>query len=195
MPLLQFPLVALRCLAIAFLFCAFAPAAGASTSGDGIEVVQASVDPSEDGWVVNAQFELTLKPRLEEALERGLPLYFVIDFELTQPRWYWFDDHAVQTSLTYRLTYYALTREYRLSSGTLQVGFPTLAEALSVMTRVHDWRVMDKSVIRPGETYIAGVRMRFDSSQLPKPILLTTLTSREWTMESDWKRFSFEVTR
>jgi len=195
MAFLRIPILAVQSLALALLFCVLPLRAGAATSGDGIDVVQASVDPIEDGWAVNAQFDLTLKPRLDEALDRGLPLYFVIDFELTQPRWYWFDDRTVSTSLTYRLTYYALTREYRLSSGTLQVGFPTLAEALNVMTRVHDWRVMDKSVIRPGETYIAAVRMRFDSSQLPKPILLTTLTSREWTMESDWKRFSFEVTR
>jgi hypothetical protein len=195
MALLRIPTLAVQSFAFALLLFVLPLHAGAATSGDGIEVVQASVDPSEDGWAVNAQFELTLKPRLEEALERGLPLYFVIDFELTQPRWYWFDDRTVSTSLTYRLAYYALTREYRLSSGTLQVGFPTLAEALNVMTRVHDWRVMDKNVIRSGETYIAAVRMRFDSSQLPKPILLTTLTSREWSMESDWKRFSFEVTR
>jgi hypothetical protein len=177
------------------LVLALLPQHSSAASGDGIEVVQASLDPTEDGWALNAQFDLTLKPRLDEALRGGLPLYFVIDFELDQPRWYWLDDKAVATSLTYRLTYYALTREYRLSSGTLQVGFPTLAEALSVMTRVHDWRVMDKSVIKPGETYIASVRMRFDSSQLPKPVLLTALTSREWTMESDWKRFSFELTR
>ena len=54
---------------------------------------------------------------------------------------------------------------------------------------------MDKSAIRPGNTYIAAVRMHFDSTQLPKPILINALTGREWSMESDWKRFSFEVTR
>ena len=64
-----------------------------------------------------------------------------------------------------------------------------------MLTRVRDWRVMDKSAIRPGVTYIASVRMHFDSSQLPKPILINALTTREWSMESDWKRFSFEVTR
>jgi hypothetical protein len=167
----------------------------AVASPDGIEVVQASLDANDDGWVVNAQFDINLKPRLEEWLERGQPLYFVVDFELTQPRWYWFDDKTATASLTYRLSYYPLTREYRLSTGTLQVGFSTLAEALGVLTRVHDWRVMDKGAIHAGETYIAGVRMHFDSSQLPKPILINALTGHEWTMESDWKRFSFEVTR
>jgi hypothetical protein len=54
---------------------------------------------------------------------------------------------------------------------------------------------MDKNSIHPGATYIASVRMRFDTSELPKPFQLNTLTSHEWSMESDWKRFSFEVTR
>ena len=106
-------------LATLLIFFSNAPA---FASPDGIDVIQASLDPLEDGWAVNAQFDLTLKPRLEEWLERGQPLYFVVDFELTQPRWYWFDDKAATAALTYRLSYYPLTREYRLSTGTLQVG-------------------------------------------------------------------------
>ncbi len=184
-----------RALTCALAWMLILGSAPALASSDGIEVIQASLDPIDDGWAVNAQFDLSLKPRLEEWLERGQPLYFVVDFELNQPRWYWFDDKAATASLTYRLSYYPLTREYRLSTGTLQVGFNTLQEALSVLTRVRDWRVMDKSAIRPGNTYIAAVRMHFDSTQLPKPILINALTGREWTMESDWKRFSFEVTR
>ena len=160
-----------------------------------IEVAQVSLDPYEDGWAVNAQFDLALKPRLEEALVRGLPLYFVVEFQLTRPRWYWFDEKTGSASLTYRLSYHALTREYRLSTGSLQLGFSTLAEAIGVMTRVRDWRVLDRNAIEPGQTYIAAIRMRFDTSQLPKPFQLNALTSRDWTLESDWKRFSIEVSR
>ena len=167
----------------------------ATAAADGIEVSQASLDASDDGWAVNAQFDMTLKPRLEEWLDSGQPLYFVVDFELTQPRWYWFDDKTATASRTYRVSYYPLTREYRVSTGTLQVGFASLSEALAVLTRVHDWRVMDRPAIHAGETYIAGVRMHFDRSQLPRPIQINALTSREWTMDSDWKHFSFEVDR
>jgi len=160
-----------------------------------IEVAQVSLDPYEDGWAVNAQFNLALKARLEEALERGLPLYFVVEFELTRPRWYWFNEKTANASLTYRLSYHALTREYRLSTGSLQLGFSSLADAIGVMTRIRDWKVLDQNAIEAGETYIAAIRMRFDTSQLPKPFQLNALTSRDWTLESDWKRFSFEVSR
>jgi hypothetical protein len=163
---------------------------------DKIEVVQVSLDPFEDGWAVNAQFEFVLKPNLEEALEHALlPLYFEVEFELTRPRWYWFDEKSVAAHLTYRLSYQPLTHEYRISTGSLHVNFATLNDAMGFLMRLRDWKVLDRNSIKPGETYIAALRMHFDTSQLPKPFQLNAFTSREWVLESDWKRFSFEVTR
>ena len=36
-------------------------------------------------------------PTLEEALQKGIPLYFVLEFELTRSRWYWLDEKVAQT--------------------------------------------------------------------------------------------------
>ena len=33
--------------------------------------------------------------------------------------------------------------------------------------------------------------MRLDVTQLPKPFQLSALTNREWTLDSDWKKFPF----
>jgi hypothetical protein len=163
---------------------------------DKIEIVQVSLDPFEDGWAVNAQFEFGLKPNLAEALEHALlPLYFEVEFELIRPRWYWLDEKTVATHLTYRLSYQPLTHEYRISTGSLHLNFASLNEALGFLMRLRDWKVLEPNVIKPGETYIAALRMHFDTSQLPKPFQLNAFTSREWVLESDWKRFSFEVTR
>ncbi|MCK7490978.1 MAG: DUF4390 domain-containing protein [Comamonadaceae bacterium] len=71
----------------------------------------------EDGFVLNAEFQVELNPRLEEVVARGVPLYIVADFEPRRPRWYWFDEVVAQRSLTWRLSYHALTRQYRLSTG------------------------------------------------------------------------------
>ena len=95
--------------------------------------------------------------------------------------------------LTYRLSYHALTRQYRVSTGTLQLGFPTLAEALGVMAHVRDWKIGDHGALHPGESYAASVRMRLDTTQLPKPFQINAITSRDWTLESAWKRFVFEA--
>ena len=35
-----------------------------------------------------------------------------------------------------------------------------------------------------------AVRMRLDTAQLPKPFQLNAIASRDWTLESDWHRWS-----
>ena len=159
-------------------------------AADRIELSQARVEAQEDFWVLSADFGLELTPRLEEALNRGLPLYFAIELEMNRPRWYWFDEKAVSASLHYRLSYNTLTRQYRLSTGSLQQSFATLSEAIGVMTRVRNWRIAERSVLKMSETYQAAIRMRLDVSQLPKPFQINAITDRDWTLDSDWKRFT-----
>ena len=160
---------------------------------DRIDVERALIDARDDGTYLDADFDLDLKPRVAEALDHGLALYFVVDAELTRSRWYWFDEKAVATSLSYRLSYHALTRQYRVSTGTLQLGFPTLAEAIGVMTHVRDWKIADRGVLRPGQVYAVAVRMRLDTTQLPKPFQINAIANRDWTLESEWKRFPYEA--
>ena len=73
----------------------------------------------EGGFTLAADFAIDFSPRLEEAVSKGLALHFLAEFELSRPRWYWFDEKVVKVSQTWRLTYHALTRQYRLSTGAL----------------------------------------------------------------------------
>jgi hypothetical protein len=157
----------------------------------GIELGRVSLEAAEDGYAVNAQFDVELTTRLEEALHSGVSLYFVVEFELVRPRWYWFDEKSVASRLQYRLTYHALSRQYRLWTGTLHQPFGSLGEALRVLGRVQSWVVLERDQVSPDRTYQAAVRMRLDTSQLPKPFQLTAITNREWTLTSDWTRFPF----
>ena len=45
--------------------------------------------------MLNAEFDLAFNPTLEEALQKGVPLYFVFEFELLRPRWYWLDEKVL----------------------------------------------------------------------------------------------------
>ncbi len=181
--------------ALAWLLAACLPIAGSSTAGaanDHIEELHAAIDARDDGYYFSGEFDLELKPRIAEALERGLTLYFQVDVELTRSRWYWFDERPVSASLTQRLSYHALTRQYRVSSGNLQVGFPTLSEALAVIGHVRDWKIAERGALNTGEVYTVRTRMRLDTTQLPKPFQINALTNRDWVLESEWKRFTLE---
>jgi hypothetical protein len=157
---------------------------------DEIEVRQAQLRAVEEGLVLDADFDFELTPRLAEVVSNGVPLYFRVDFELTRRRWYWFDDRAAARRLELRLSYHALSRQYRLSTGMLQQSFPSLEEALNVLKRVRRWLVVERTESFAEADYEASVRMRFDPALLPKPFQLSALTSRELQLESPWKRFT-----
>ncbi len=169
------------------LICAVALCARA----DDVEVIDARLAASEEGLLLSADFAFEFNARLSEAVANGVPLYFVIEFELTRPRWYWFDEKAVSRRTQLRLSYHALLRQYRVSTGPLHQNFSTLDDALDVMRRLRNWQVLEHSVTLDGSSYEAAVRMRTDPSQLPKPLQLSALTNRELRLESPWKRFIF----
>jgi uncharacterized protein DUF4390 len=160
-----------------------------SAHAQGIDVRKASFTAGEDYYVLEAEFDIALTHTLEEVLNKGVSLYFVVEFELIRPRWYWFNDRVIYLNQQYRLSYNALTRQYRLGIGNLHQGFGSLAEALEVMSRIHRRQEIEPGTIRK-ETYIAGIRMRLDTSQLPKPFQLNALGSREWSLGSDWFRWT-----
>ncbi len=158
---------------------------------DDIEVREARLEQTEDGVALSVDFAFDFNARLEQAVTNGVPLYFVVEFELTQPRWYWFDEKTAVKRQQTRLSYHALSRHYRLSTGLLQQNYASLAEALAVLRRIRGWHVMDKSVTLADANYQAAVRMRLDLALLPKPFQVNALTSREWHLDSDWKRFTW----
>jgi hypothetical protein len=157
-----------------------------------IEISHISLEGNDEGYALDADFEIELNPRLEDAIEKGVALYFEVEFELTRKRWYWFDD-SIGRQLMLRLSYHALTRQYRVSSGALYQSFSTLAEALRVLSRVRSWQVLEHGQVSAGADYQAALRMRLDVTQLPKPFQVNALTSREWNLASDWQRWPFRV--
>ena len=170
------------------LVLAFLAAFGARA--DEIEVRDAGLRATEDGLVLDADFSFELTPRLADVVANGVPLYFRVDFELTRRRWYWFDEATASRRLQLRLSYHALSRQYRLSTGLLHQNFATLEEALNVLKRVRNWVVVDRTVSLSGDEYEAAVRMRHDTTLLPKPFQLSALTSRDLHLESPWLRFT-----
>lgn len=175
---------------IALLTGFIALLAAGPSRGDTIEVRDAALRATDEGIVLDADFDFDLTPRLAEVVANGVPLYFRVEFELSRPRWYWFDENAVSASLQLRLSYHALSRTYRLSTGLLQQNFATLEEALNVMKRVRNWLVADRTATFSDADYEARLRLRLDPAMLPKPFQLSALTSRELQLESPWKRFT-----
>lgn len=156
-----------------------------------IEPLRASLAPGDEGYALSADFAVDLGPRLEEVVSRGVPLYFKMEFTLSRARWYWADEHVAGHMVDYRLGYSALTRQYRLSVGSLHQSFESLHEALRVLGRVVALPVAPMAAIKPGETYSAALRLSLDKSQLPKPFQVDAIANRDWQVETKVLRWQF----
>ena len=177
---------ALRGSVIALLILAGAVPAHAD---ERIGVIAAALEPAPagvGGAMLNATFEFEMPQALEEAVQKGIAIYFNIEFELYRKRWYWLDRKVSTSTLTYRLSFSPLTRQFRLARGGLSQPFESLEEALGLLKSVRHWKVIEKGMLSPGDSFEAQIRMRLDVNQLPKPFQVNAITSREWSLASDW---------
>ncbi|MGZ9030315.1 MAG: DUF4390 domain-containing protein [Burkholderiaceae bacterium] len=185
------PTLALRAVVPFMAALAFLLAPLQVTADERIGVMAAGLELAKENGtgaiVLNATFEFELPQALEEAVQKGIALYFNIEFELFRKRWYWFDRRVASETLTYRLSYSPLTRQYRLARGGLSQPFESLEEALALVKSVRNWKVADRAQLSPRDDFDAQVRMRLDVSQLPKPFQVNAITSREWNLASDWR--------
>jgi Domain of unknown function (DUF4390) len=183
---------------LAWLFAATAYAAG-------ITVNKAAVRASDDGYHLTANYDINLALVMEQALSRGITLHFVGEFALTRSRWYWLDEDVFHSEQTIKLSYNVLTRQYRISRGTLFQNFTTFEDALNTLSRqsspvlpvglikkddgyLPEW-IYPSEWIKSDANYFAAARLRLDTAQLPKLLQVNALTDSDWTLSSDWYRW------
>jgi hypothetical protein len=160
---------------------------------DSIFVQSVDLAPQGNDYFLDATFNIGLTPTVEEALNRGVPLYFLVEFEVIYPRWYtlyFWNKRIVDLQQNYRLSYNALTRQYGLSYGVLHQTFDTLENALSVLGGIHNQPVFEISLLDEDRVYEAQLRMRLDTSRLPKPFQIDALGSDAWDVSSSWFRWT-----
>jgi len=148
---------------------------------------------SDQDYVINAAVNLQVKPRLQEMIEAGVALPFRAEFTLTRPRWYWLNETISERVLELTLSYHALTRQYRVSVGSLHRNFGSFDDAMRALLSLHNWAVVDHARLQEGESYNASLRFRLDSGSLPKPFQVAALGSRDLDLSTGWVSWVFQV--
>lgn len=187
------PMTVFRWLAAWFLALSVTAVTEARAADPAIHVRSADVYATAEGYALDAAFQVELGETLEEALHRGLTLHFVTEFQLLYERWYLFglwNKTISSFDLRYRLAFNALTRQYRVTTGALTQNVETLQEAIALMARIRNRQVASRDELEPGTVYLAQLRLRLDSSQLPKPFQLSSIGSKSWNVSSDWYRWT-----
>jgi hypothetical protein len=174
-----------------FLFAMMLNVFSTTVSAEGIKIKSFELEKADNDWLLNATFQIELSPGLEDAVQKGVVLYFQTEFDLTRSRWYWFDEKSTLVQRQTRLSYQPLTQQYRIASEGFTFSSKTISEALQAVGSVGGWRVMDNAQLDPSRSYTAALRMTLDLSKLPKPFQVNALNNRDWNVSSDWYRFPF----
>ncbi|MDD5383710.1 MAG: DUF4390 domain-containing protein [Gallionella sp.] len=160
----------------------------ATAYAEGVSVNKAEARLGENGYQLSASYDINLTFAAQQALTRGIPLYFVGEFSLTRSRWYWLDEEIFQGEQTVKLSYNVLTRQYRISRGALFQNFASFEDALNILARQSSVTIPAELMKKDGN-YMAAARLRLDIAQLPLPLQVNALTGKDWTLNSDWYRW------
>ena len=185
----RFLLVACVCLLLAP-----SPSAAAPT-----EITQLRVERADDGVYLSANVRFDVPAVVEDALLKGIAIFFVVEADIYRDRWYWTDPRVASAARTLRLAYQPLTGRWRVnivsglitsSSGlraTLNQNYETLPEALSAIQRLTRWKIADASEIEADANYALELNFRLDLSQLPRPFQIGVAGQRDWTISAQLK--------
>jgi hypothetical protein len=175
------------CLLACLLWLA-APSAGWAQVNPA-EVTQLHVERTEEGVLLSAAVRFDLPQAVEDALEKGIPMYFVAEAAIYRDRWYWYDKRVAFAVRHMRLAYQPLTRRWRLQVSSGPIGnsgmvlgqiFDSEDEALAAIRRISHWRIADAADIDPEASHNIDFRFRLDVSQLPRPFQIGAVGQADW---------------
>ena len=161
------------------------------------QVQQLLLQRSNDGLFMSARFDIAPHGAVQEALLKGVPLYFVWKADVLRERWYWTNKRVASATRTLRLAYQPLTRRWRVSLSTdpsggtgggaglpyaLHQNHDTLDEALIAVGRVSRWQLAEAAQLEPGADHRVEFAFRLDLSLLPRPFQIGLGNQPEWSM-------------
>ncbi len=169
-------------LALGLGVAALASLAPAPVQAQGVELLNVRATRADGGLNLEFQARVSLPRAVDEALHKGVPVYFVAEGRLFANRWYWRDERVARVSRQWRLALQPLTNTWRVSLGGLSQSFATLEEALAAVTRSGGWRLAEPGQLDPDKSYYLEFSYRLDGSQLPAPIQLGLPGSNDWVL-------------
>ncbi len=180
-------LAALLCFAVSQTW-ADEPTASRLETEPGFTVLTAESQLVDGVVRLDVLFELRFSEQLVEALQNGVSLNLLIDIEILKERSYLWSKSVATLEQRYQISYQPLTNTYVLVNlnSDLEFQFPTLESLLAVMTMLHDFPLLDYSLLETETSYRGDIRIEVDRDSFPVPLRLMSYVSGDWHLVSDW---------
>lgn len=150
---------------------------------DGVLLNQLSTERVDDGLALSFSTRFELPKPVEEALAKGVPIYFSAEAAVLRNRWYWRDARVARASRSWRLAWQPLTRQYRVSTGGLNQSYESLAEAVASLRGVSGWRIAEAKELEDDGRYYLEFSYKLDTSQLPRPMQIGLGAPQGWDLK------------
>ena len=161
-------------------------------SDNSLIIKTAEINSQFEAYFLNADFDLSFNDDLDEAIKKGIPINFIIEFELKKPRKYWFDEEVTKKTKEILLTYHALSKQFTLTeSENRLIAFDNLTQAKNELKKIKNWRIFDKSQIDDTDKYLAYLQVKLDQTKLPKQLQVDITTNQEWQLTSKQFQWTF----
>ena len=148
----------------------------------GVELASLQLQRSDGALNLEFSARVTLPKAVEDALQRGVPIYFVAEAQLLRNRWYWRDERVARLSRSWRVAYYPLPGSWRVSLGGLYQTYPPLSEALATASRSGGWKLAELSQLDPDKSYYLEFSYKLDTTQLPGPMQFGLGSQGDWAV-------------
>ncbi len=146
-----------------------------------------------DEILLSSDLQWQLPPVVEQALRKGVPVHFVAEATVLRKRWYWSDQTLLAATRYQRLSYQALTRRWRLHTGSqpfdglglgtaLGSSYADLDEAMAALKRLVRWRIGTRSELPERGEVTLQLRFRVDLTHLPRPLQIGALGRSDWNL-------------
>lgn len=171
----------LQGLALTLLLCSLG-AGQAQAQAQGADLALLQLQRQEGELTLDFDVRVTLPKAVEDAMQRGVPVYFVAEATLLRSRWYWRDERVARVQRSWRVAYQPLTSTWRVGFGGFNQSFQTLGEALTVVSRSSRWKLAELSQLDPDARHYLEFSYRLDNAQLPSPLQLGLGAQADWVL-------------
>jgi hypothetical protein len=158
-----------------------------------VELQDFRLERQDSALYMTGHWQFDLPSALEDALLKGITLYFVTEVDISQERWYVYNQRVAHAERHVRLFYQPLTRRWRVSispqpfngSGlgmSLGQSYDTAEEAMGAVRRVVQWRIANATDYNPEAKQTISLNFKLDLKQLPRPLQIGAAGQSDWNI-------------
>jgi hypothetical protein len=166
---------------------------GVAQADAAVELQELKLDRQEAALYMSGAWQFELPSALEEALFKGITLYFVTEVEIRQERWYFYNQRVSYAERHVRLFYQPLTRRWRVNispqafnvSGlgvSLGQSYDTAEDAINAVRRISQWRIANATDYNPDAKQTISINFKLDLKQLPRPMQIGLAGQSDWNI-------------